>query len=131
MTGDRSMDFEAKGISISEEYGVIVVGLVDDESSPSQYVLLQRTLCPDEQDRELGHDRVHLQVNSESKSGYVDVEEAVLSRERLSLRFNQETAKIIGIDDAIEIRLAAPDMQLTDLEAACRKLFDKQCFQVS
>jgi hypothetical protein len=125
------MDFEAKSINIAEEYGVIVVGLVDDESSPSRYVLLQRTLSPDEQDRELGHDRVHLQVNSESKSGYGDVEEAVLSRDRLSLRFNQETARRIGIDDAIEIRLAAPGVQLTALEAACRKLFDEQCFRVA
>jgi hypothetical protein len=125
------MEFEAKSINIAEEYGAIVVGLVDDESSPSRYVLLQRTLGPDEQDRALGHDRVHLQVNSESKSGYSDVEEAVLSRDRLSLRFNQETARRIGIDDVIEIRLAAPGVQLTALEAACRKLFDEQCFRVA
>lgn len=124
------MELEARGISISEEHGVIVVGFVDDEQAPSKYLLLQRKLDPDERDRKLGHDRVHLEVDGESRSGYVDVERAILSQQGLSLRLSRETATKLGVDEVIEIGLPSNDEQPSGLEASCRKVFDEKCFRL-
>jgi len=123
------MKMEVKSVSISEEYGAVIVGFMD-EMVPSQYVLLQRTLDPDAQDQELGHDKLYVEVNDESRSGYCDVEEAVLNHNRLSLRFNQKTARGMGIDNTIEIQWPSSDEQLIAIEVACRKLFDQHCFKV-
>jgi hypothetical protein len=72
-----------------------------------------------------------MQVNSELRSGYVEIEEAVLGQNRLTLKLNQEATRSIGLDDTIEIRLVVSSEQLTAIESACRRLFDKQRFRVA
>jgi len=124
------MEFEATCIGIVEEHGAIVVGFADNELAPSQYILIQRALEPDKQDRELGHDRIHLEVNDPSKSGYCDLEQAVLSQTRLIVRLTQESTRSFGIDDLIDIRLAVPKEQFAAIKSACRKLFDEQRFRI-
>lgn len=123
------MDFAAKQVSISEDYGSVVLGFVDDEQTPSIYVLLQRALEPSKQDRELGHDRVHLQVG-ESAAGYCDFDKVILSQDGLSLSLTKEAAKQLDTDEAINIRLPPERSKLSDVVAACKKVFGEGGFQL-
>jgi hypothetical protein len=119
------MAFTATTISIYEELGVIVVGFSDDEQSPSQCLLLQRILQPTQQDRKLMQDRLHLQTRRQPASGYVDVEQAVLTDESLSIQLSTRTARDLGIDANIEIQIPRVYDELPSLKAALRKLFNE------
>lgn len=123
------MELTARRVSISEEHGVIALGLTGDEQARSQYMLLQRTLGPSKQDQELGHDRVHLQL-SESTAGYCDFKKAILYQDRLALLLTRETAMQLAVDEAIDIWLPSEPKERSDLEAACQKLFGADCFQL-
>ena len=107
------MRFTASCITWQNENGVAVLGFADDELNTTRYVLLQRTLEPDQQDRSLGQDRVHIEVNDQSQSAYGDIEEAQLRTEGVTFRFDPTTAAKVSHGEAIEIafEVTAPKLQ--------------------
>ena len=62
------MELHASRITCRVEDGVAMLGFADDDINTTQYLLLQRTLEPDQQDRRLGMDKVHVELNSQIKS---------------------------------------------------------------
>ncbi len=88
-------------VTVQNEYGVALLGFADEQFNTTQYLLLQRTLEPDDQDRALGQDRVHIELND--RSAYGDVEEARLENGRLVLRLDPLTASQISGGETIEV----------------------------
>lgn len=124
------MEFAAKQVSISEEYGAIVLGFADDIDAPSQYILLERAAVPDAQDQQLGLDRTRIEINDQSRSVYCDFEKVILSQDRLSLSLTKEAAKQLDTGEAIDIRLPPGRSEFSDIVAACKKIFEEGCFQL-
>jgi hypothetical protein len=97
-------EFKAKFVSFQNEDGIVVVGFADDEFQTTQYVLLQRTLEPDEQDRKLGHDKVHVELDSQNRSGYGGIERIQMEGSALRFALNAKGSKFLGTP-AISINL--------------------------
>jgi hypothetical protein len=57
---------------VDEDSNVLMVGFADDEFDTKEYILLQKTLVPDQKDKELGLDKVH-EYNDQSRSTYAGI----------------------------------------------------------
>lgn len=124
------MLIDAKSVSSLEENGVVMLAFADDPAAPSQYVLLQRTLNPSQQDKDLGQDRVHVQVNGELNSGYGDISEASLDRSGLSFRLTQETAERLRTDEHVAIKFSLSADELRDVEAKLSAMIGRERLRV-
>ena len=111
--GERAMKFKASCITWQHENGVAMLGFADDEFNTTQYLLLQRTLEPDQQDCALGHDWVHIQLNE--RSAYGTVEEAQLQKDSVVLRLDDATAATVSDGENIEITFDVPTTKIKDL----------------
>ena len=95
------MKFSLPFVTLQNEDGVALLGFADDEFNTTQYLVLQRTVDATDQDRVLGQDKVHIQLNE--RSAYGDVEEAQLEAGRLLLRLDHATARQISDGETIEV----------------------------
>jgi hypothetical protein len=76
-----------------------MVGFADDEFNTNEYVLLQRTLQPDEQDRSLRLDGVHLQVDSPDQSGYDSIKNIRVTPSGIRIELTPEAQSVFNCSD--------------------------------
>ena len=98
--------FIAKCITCQNDNGLVMVAFADDDVETTKYLLFQRTLEPDEQDRELGQDKVHVQLDSQEQSGYGGVSALRLNESIVTIEFDASMAQVLGTS-AVEIQLEA------------------------
>ena len=86
----------------------------DSESEPTEFVLFTRNSNPSRQDIDLGQDQLHIELNDQLYSGYVDVEHCVLSRNRLVVQLAEMDSPQLNVDGEIVIQLnpAMNDIEL-------------------
>ena len=75
---------------------LVLVAFSDDPVKPSRYLLLQRSLEPDDQDRALGHDTYHVEWCGQERSIYGGIEAFALSSAGANVRFAPEAADALG-----------------------------------
>lgn len=94
--------FEAKNINISTniEEGYKMVAIADNEDDIKNYIILQRALHFDEQDKELGMATYYFEYNDQSYSGYGICKEVNLSDNLLKISLtNKEEISIILVGE--------------------------------
>ena len=64
------MTFDANFIFSEADHRLIRAGLADDQYDTKNYVVFQKTPSASEQDRRLGLDGPHFEINEQSLSGY-------------------------------------------------------------
>jgi hypothetical protein len=100
MDGERrlqmsNIEFNATAVSATVEDGACIAGLADDAVQPAQWVVLQRSLSPDDQERKLGLDSYDFEVSgSTAKRG--SIERASLGQDDLLLELRPQS----GLDVA-------------------------------
>jgi hypothetical protein len=104
---------DAKFVCTQSDDEVVMIGFADEQFNTGEYVLLQRTLKPSEEDKRLGQDSVHIEVNDQRYSGYGSVGSITLSRELVTISLEPATAD--GARTEIEIQIliskANPDFK--------------------
>jgi hypothetical protein len=88
------LEFEAEVVSITSEDGACVIGLADNPTQPTQWVLLQRSLSPDDQEKKLGLDTYDFEVSG-SCADHGSVERATLDHN--DLLFTLRPNKGVGL----------------------------------
>lgn len=114
IAGSTMLSFEARVGFADSIDGVQTVGFSEDDSGQGDYVIVQRSVDPDDQDKLLGHDKPNFQVSSDYASQYGGLLDYIVSNRRLVLSFDPNTTigskvSFISIDLApleseIEIR---------------------------
>lgn len=125
------MRFTASCIIWRNEDGVAELGFADDEFNTTQYLLLQRTLEPDQQDRASGFDRVHIELSDQSHSAYGDIDEVRLRMQGAAFRFDQTTAATVSNGETIEIAFEVTAPRLQELAEQLRLLIGQDRVHVS
>ena len=74
--------------NLVDNYKMISFGV--DAENPQKYLILQRTLFPDEQDIYLGLDGYYLEINDQSNSGYSVCDKVILKDNSLTFYFNKK-----------------------------------------
>lgn len=117
------MDYQiaAKTISIDEDEYSLTVGFLDDGAEPQRYVLLQKALEPDEQDRKLGMDVTHIEIEDQIRSGYGGIASVVFKDGRLLINLNEKGKKFLNIEGQLLISIEEPELK-PDLKEALQKM---------
>lgn len=100
----------ASQTSCHEEDGVVVVAFetVPEESGGETYLVLQRTLEPNDEDARLGMDVAHLEVSDQARGDYGLIEKAELWSEGLRIILNSEGQTMFRAEE-IEVRFGKVD----------------------
>lgn len=112
------MNFHASSVKAYSENGIAVVGFADDEFNPTQYVLLQRTLMPSEQDRNLGMDQPHVEIHPPTRSAYGGVDQVIVERGRLMLWLNNAMTRKVDNTSPITISFDLTTKELAETTRA-------------
>ena len=125
------MKFHASRITCQVEDGVAVLGFADDDTNMTQYLLLQRTLQPDPQDRRLGMDKVHFELNSQIKSAYGTVEEAQLRKQGVVFRLDPATAAKVSDGETIDVAIDLSAGKMKELAEQLRLLIGEDRVRIT
>jgi hypothetical protein len=116
------MRFKASCVTWQHEPDAATLGFADDEIDTKEYLLLERTLKPDKQERELGMDRLYIELNSQKRSAYGSVEEVRFERSSLVFRLDMATASKVSNGEAIEVEVDNSQVDLKQLAKHLRFL---------
>jgi hypothetical protein len=87
------LEINAKVVSYTfnedENYRMIAIG--DDPDDPDNYIILQTSIVPDEQDKELGIDGYYIELNGQEQSGYNLCQKVYWESNRLVFEFDIES----------------------------------------
>jgi hypothetical protein len=105
------MDYLLVGHSMRLEVDGEVFSLVfaDSADHPGRYVMLQKTLAPDEQDIDLGIDGLHLEIDDQSRSGYRAISSIEVREARARIFLTGQGQESLGWE-SIVIAFAEKDM---------------------
>lgn len=100
------ISFDAQAVSGRDPHaGLLLVGFYDDPISPSRYLLLQRSVEPDDQDKTLGHDTYHVEWCEQGQSIYGGIEEFILAADTARVRFTLQAARVLGSLTELTIKI--------------------------
>ena len=105
-----------------DENDVIMVGFADAEFETKDYILFQKLLVCDEQDKERGFDKVHIIFCEQTQSVYGNILKFVLKKGLVKVTLDSKTAKAINTDERLEIVFPA-DAKLDDIKQYLIKMF--------
>ncbi|SMO52695.1 Imm10 family immunity protein [Melghirimyces algeriensis] len=109
-----------------KENDVVMVGFADDEFDTKEYVLLQRSIVYDDQDKILGLDKVYIECNDQSHSVYGGIVRFVLSNGIAEIWIDSNAANMLGTDEKIKIVFPVNYNDLADVEELLREIFNNQ-----
>lgn len=117
------MDYKiaAKKISIEEDEYSLTIGFLDDGEAPHKYVLLQKTLEPDEQDEKLGMDVAHIEIEDQARSGYGGIVSAGMDKDGLCIHLNEKGKQFLNVAGKLLIAFENP-AQKAELQAALQRM---------
>ncbi|HEX8954919.1 MAG TPA: Imm10 family immunity protein [Burkholderiaceae bacterium] len=111
-------DLEARHVHIEDDGEILTMGFSDDQFAPRKYVLLQKALKPDEQERKLGLDKIHIEVQDQGRSGYGGVSSIRYSPSRLLIELSEAARKCLDISGNIRIVLPNDTGAVGDMPVA-------------
>ena len=115
--------FFTAGFSYAQDDGLLqMAGLANDQFKTKQYLLLQKTVHPSDQDRRLGQDQVHITLNDQEHSTYGGIVQVLLNRDSLALRLIPKASHELGTQEDLMVGFA-PDLPgLTCLSEVLRAM---------
>lgn len=115
-----------------DENDVIMVGFADDEFETQDYFLFQKSLVCNEQDKEMGFDKIHITYSNQTQSTYGNILKFVLKNGLVEITLDAKTASELRTDEQIEIVFPQNDIKLVDVKQYLAKMFaDKDSVFVS
>ena len=95
--------FSANHIVVEEDEFMKMISFADDEFSPSKFVILQKATANNESEQAMGMDKIHIQIEDESRSNYGGISAVRLSRGNLVLSLDREARLALQIEGDVEI----------------------------
>jgi hypothetical protein len=121
-----SYRFDASHVFAQDDGYMVMIGFADDEHEPSQFVLLQKAKEYDEQDKRLGMDKIHIQVEDESRALYGGIRLISKEGEHLLIELEDAAASALRVNGNIEINLDPHHPQLATALAELEKLVSSE-----
>ena len=98
------LEITAAKVTFDEDEESQTLGFAESLDNPDRYLILQRSLDPDDQDLDLGFDKPHFQIG-ETISGYISNATYHLASSHLEINLPQDMASRLKGIDQILIRL--------------------------
>jgi len=117
--------FTANHIFNEDDSYMIMLGFADDEFEPSQFVIIQKAHEYDDQDMKLGMDKLHIQVEDQSRSQYGGISAINVTGNSLVIKLDDSGKSSLKINGDIEIMVEQnhPNLKSTlfELEKIVKK----------
>jgi hypothetical protein len=108
---------------IDEETDVIMIGFADNEFDTKDYILLQKTLNPSEEDVEAGFDEVHIIYNDESQSLYGGISKFYFTPNRVEITLNEDATEILNSSPVIVINYVQENINVNEFHEYLLQMF--------
>lgn len=108
------------------ENNIITVGFADDEFNTQEYILLQKTIIYDDQDKKLGFNRIHITCNDQSRSAYGGILKFIFNNGKINILLDPNTADVLKTEDQIEIVFPTNTFDLAKLRQYLQELFSEE-----
>lgn len=112
-------ELSARVINLTEHDALRMVAFADDAFVPGAQVIFQLTKEPDDQDYDLGHDRLHIEIGGPQHSGYGLVRLIQFRDEGIDIHFTPEKLGLPAGDAPLRI---VTNLDNTLWKAACTML---------
>jgi hypothetical protein len=99
----KNYHFNARHIFVEDDDSMTMIGFADDEFSPSKFMLIQKASNVDERERAMGFEKLHIQIEDESRSRYGGITEIRVSSENLVVSLDQPARVALKIEGNVEI----------------------------
>ncbi|WP_185964354.1 Imm10 family immunity protein [Aliikangiella marina] len=110
-----SYELNASHIFNQDDDYMVMLGFADDEFEPSKFVIIQKAHEYDDQDVKLGMDKLHIQVEDQSRANYGGISSFTLDNSYLVIELELDTQSSLKVDGNIRIALEAnhPELEST------------------
>jgi hypothetical protein len=116
--------FHASTLEISEEdWGIRILLSADETLDAERYLTIQRKDTFSDQDVRLQMDDVYIETCGQGWSWYGHIDSFELFDTRIRVQLDEEAARRIGDDGAIEVSFDPADEKHAALRAALRRAF--------
>lgn len=99
----------AKNVELENDGFALTLAFADEQMGEGGYVMLQKGLKSDEQDKKFGFDKVHIEVETQKKSGYGGISRMLLSGPTLRIELNEKGKQFLQIQEDILVSLPIDD----------------------
>lgn len=100
-----------------------MISFADDEFDTKEYILLQKLLVADEQDKEQGLGEVHITYNDEVRSNYGGILNVTLYKNCIEIELDNNTAKELQLENMIQVSFSQKDPNLAAVKKHLEKMF--------
>ncbi|MGI0120120.1 Imm10 family immunity protein [Zooshikella sp. RANM57] len=90
---------------VEDDGYTVIIGFSNDQFEPTKYVIIQQAKEYDDQDKNLGMDNLHIQVEDQSRSIYGGILEIAFENNHLTLSLDHNAQKQLKVDGNIKIKL--------------------------
>lgn len=116
--------FVATDFAVTQEHGVLVTTLGASSTQEEDfYLMLQHKEPYTKQDIKLGMDKPYIEYRGQGWSWYGHILKFELHRDRVRVQMDEEAARHMDNDGAIEVTFSLSDSQFAELRAACQQTF--------
>jgi hypothetical protein len=117
--------FFAKAVSFTDDGYSTLLAFADDPGTPVNYVMLNMTNEPDEQDLSLGQGGIHVDAGALLVDGYDLVRDMRETDAGVVVSLTADAAQEVGIGQDIEIELGSKVIGETPLSKAVQRFKDR------
>lgn len=99
----------AKNVELDDDGFSLTLAFADKQMGEGKYVMLQKGLESNEQDKKFGFDKVHIEVDTQKKSAYGGISRMHLSQGTLRIELNERGRQYLQVEGDIQLRLPNDD----------------------
>ncbi|AJQ94839.1 Imm10 family immunity protein [Gynuella sunshinyii] len=114
--------FDATHIFTQDDGYMVMIGFADDEFEPTKFVILQKAHEYDDQDKQMGMDKIHIQIEDESRSKYGGIDSIQVSEGSIKVSLSDDTKSALSIDGDIEVVVPAEHPAFEEVKFELKKI---------
>lgn len=118
--------FDATHIFAQDDGYMVMIGFANDELEPTKFVILQKAHEYDDQDKKMGMDKIHIQVEDESRSKYGGIEAVDISEGMIRVLLSDDTKSALSIDGDIEASVSADHPAFDEVKSQLKKICEAE-----
>lgn len=124
----NTKEFTAKKIALETKKrdNYYLFGLADDDKDPQEYIIFQKSIKEDEQDKELGMDTYSLEIDDQYYSGYGICEKVVLSKDKIEIKISKKAKQIVKEFTSVVVHFNATDKKYEEMKKMLRLILGDQ-----
>lgn len=118
--------FACNHFSLDENEFSTIIALTDDVNEPIRFVILQKENRHSQKDKRLGMDKIHIEVESQSRSMHGGITNISISENSILIELSEEAKFVLSISGDIEIFLTNSFPRYEELLVKLKKICEFQ-----